>query len=47
MSPFSQSVADPSAFPAVLLDPSPQGGYSSGHCSTQHSEESQVATLDS
>ncbi len=25
MSPFPQSFADPSMFPAVLLDPSPRG----------------------
>ncbi len=25
MSPFPQSVANPSAFPAVFLDPSPRG----------------------
>ncbi len=47
MSPFPQSVADPSAFLAVLLDPSPPGDYASGHCSPPRSGVSQVATLDS
>ncbi len=44
MSPFPQSVADSSTFPAVFL--SPPGIIEADLCQLRCSEESPVATLD-